>query len=199
MKFLLKTIVLVLTIQSCATFHPEFSIVKELKRSDLSIINGQYEIHSSNTETTIKMYNEYKCHETFIEEIERDAFDRSNSNYSQDSSEFMLEIEVKDENLLEFTLLKHNNLIKSKSIKFLLKDDGYLYLKNKNVKCWGIPYLFGVIDINKIRISLDSENNLLLDVTNFHGGALFLIGFLDGGKTVYRKRMNRIVSNKVGK
>ena len=178
--------------QSCATFKSEFQNEVKLNTTNINSVNGRYKILPIKIDTTNEKYNQYKLEDNFLVEIERKPFASFKNKYDEDEINYFVELEIRNPNLLEIRFLKEDKVFNSKNVKVKLKKDGYLYLKNENVKFWGIPYLFGAMDINKIRISVDKENNLVLDTTNFRGGAIFLIGFINGGKTLYRKKLKKI-------
>jgi hypothetical protein len=76
---------------------------------------------------------------------------------------------------LQIDFLKKNDTVKSQTIKYKFKDDGFLHLKNRNTIISGIPYIFGGIDVKKVRIALNQNNDLILNDIFDSSGALLLI------------------------
>lgn len=100
-------------------------------------------------------------------EIEKEA--RVNKQY--------IKLQLLDNNHLAF--IRISNLINVDTIvfKYVLKNDGYLYLKNNNFKINGFPFIFGGYEINRRRIGLNSEDNLIFESSYYiYGAALIFIG-----------------------
>ena len=175
---------------SCATFSSELQNKGMLNNSNINLINGRYEIVPIEIDTTNLTFISGRLNYNLIQEFERNPFNSAIFK-NDDSVKYVVELEIKNTKELEFRFLTNDQVSNSKIIEYQLKEDGFLYLDNDNTKIWGIPYLFGAMDINKNRISID-ESNLILDVANFRGGAMLLIMFIDGGRTSYRKIIKKI-------
>lgn len=54
---------------------------------------------------------------------------------------------------------------------------GFFYFKEKNVDCWGIPFLIGGCQSEKVRLGLTKENALIVNYAhNTAGALLFILG-----------------------
>ena len=177
---------------SCATFSSELQNGGNLNTTNINLINGKYEIVPIQIDTTKRRFISGRLNYNLIQEFERNPFSPVYVNYDEDSTKYVVEFEIKNSKDIEIRFLNNDQVFNSKIITYKLKEDGFLYLKNENTKFWGIPYLFGAMDINKNRISVNKESNLILDVANFRGGAMLLIVFLDGGRTYYRKVLRKV-------
>ena len=93
---------------------------------------------------------------------------------------------------IEINYLKENNILGENSIKYKLKEDGYVYLKNKNFKIRGIPYLLGDFMIRRNRLTLNENNNLLFETSEFNSGGLFLLMVYPYSKMKYEKIYKRV-------
>lgn len=189
---LITAILLSLIMLSCATFSSEFQNGGNLDITNVNSINGKYEIVPMQVDTTKRRHISGRLNYNLIQEFERNPFSPVYVNYDEDSTKYLVEFEIKNSKDIEIKFLKNDQVYNSKIIKYKLKKDGFLYLKNDNTKLWGVPYLFGAMDINKNRISVNEKSNLVLDVANFRGGAMLLIAFLDGGRTYYRKIIRKV-------
>lgn len=89
------------------------------------------------------------------------------------------ELKVLPNQSLQINYLKENGNIYSQEIPFKLKKDGFLYLKNENLKPILVPFIVGAIDLKKVRISKNLSGQLISDVYNHRSGALLLIAFLN--------------------
>ena len=188
---LLSGILLILMMNSCATFSSELKNNGMLNNSNINLINGRYEILPIEIDTTNLTFVSGRLNYNLIQEFERNPFDPTIFK-SDDSVKYTVELEIKNSKEFEISFLTNDKVSNSKIIEYQLKEDGFLYLDNDNFKIWGIPYLFGSMDLNKKRISIDNESNLILDVANFRGGAILLIIFVDGGRTSYRKIIKKV-------
>jgi len=189
---LITAILLSSIMHSCATFSSEFQNGGNLNITNINSINGKYEIVPIQVDTTKRRFISGRLNYNLIQEFERNPFSAVYVNYDEDSTNYIVEFEIKNSKDIEIKFLNNDQVYNSKILKYKLKKDGFLYLKNDNTKSWGVPYLFGVMDINKNRISVNEESNLVLDVANFRGGAMLLIAFLDGGRTYYRKVIRKV-------
>ncbi|WP_133536991.1 hypothetical protein [Tenacibaculum caenipelagi] len=93
---------------------------------------------------------------------------------------------------IRINYLENGKTFQEEVVKTELKKDGYLYLKKKKLKFIGIPYLFGRFDLTKMRLSLDKNKNLILDITNHSSGAALLVVFLNSKTYKYREKLKRV-------
>jgi len=186
MKQKSQLIILIFIFQSCATFKSSPNEISTLERSNLELLNGRYEISSSEHLEKFKSFD----YHNFLREIDRkilkDTLDIDSTKHNQ------VELNVLNSRRLEVKYLEDDKVIRRRIIKIKLKKDGYLYLKNKNIGFSLIPYLFGRLDVKRTRVTINENDNLVLDVSHFRGGAVFLIIFLDMGTDKYKKSYKRI-------
>lgn len=170
MKLIIKLTILFLLLESCATFKPN-SEMKYLSETTLKEISGIYDGKSL-------MYN-----------LDRNLL--RNTLILDNSKLYTVELNLISENELEAKYFEDGILFEKKIFKVVYKNDGYLYLDNKNFKIVLIPYIFGRIDIQRVRISLDKNGDLIFEVSHFSSGAGLLIIELhmktDRNKYIYKR------------
>ena len=183
MKFLNILIILFLfSLTSCATFSNKITFENQVKlnKNTLSKINGFYETNS------VKSIVKYQYSKP--KEIENDTVNRyplystlqTNDGYATGSvvklENYSTKIEVQDKSKIVITYLDKDKIIDKVILKYKLKN-GYLYLKNNNFKTKLIPGLCGNFEVNRTRIGLNSENNLIMNHSHYlYGAILFIIG-----------------------
>ena len=192
MKKIVFYISIIFAIQSCVSFDSNFQSSSIKKKSEIQSINGIYEIIPTRVDTFSEKYNPPYMGENFLEEIDRKLFSQNRLKYDTKRFDYYVELEIENQKALILKYYKNDHFLESKRIKIKKKGDGYLYLKNRNVAFVGVPYLFGAIDVNRMRLIIDQEENLVLEVSNFRGGAIFMVGFLNNNKTKYRKVFRKI-------
>ncbi|RST28285.1 hypothetical protein [Chryseobacterium lacus] len=103
-----------------------------------------------------------------------------------------LEIKVNDKKYLTISLIHDIDSTKiERTYKYTVENNSYL-LKNKNTKPLLIPYIFGSLDTKKLYLSIDADNNLIINTVESRSGAVLLIGFLDWKTTQKKYVYNRI-------
>ncbi|NER09439.1 hypothetical protein SAMN06265375_1011056 [Muriicola jejuensis] len=181
----------------CASF-PKRSVIDQspiiLK---ISSINGRYElepIYSGPTKDTARTWNltssDLGVYHTFYDELNNGWLTKK--IIVDPSKRYSFTIEVIDNKKLAIDYLEGDSIIRQKKIRFGIRNDGYLYLKNRSFKMRGIPYLFGDIDKKRIRLTLNRDNNLLFETAEFHSGGLFLLMINPFTKMKYEKIFLRI-------
>ena len=104
---------------------------------------------------------------------------------------YSIKLNLRSENKIQIVYLKNGEILKDFELECNLNADSYLYIENNNSKITGIPYLFGGVDIKKIRLTNDNLNNLIIEEVNHSSGGLLL--FLGDSKTWnYRNYYKRI-------
>ena len=156
----------------CATFdkvesNTTISAINLNKES----FNGEYEIEIDNTDKS-KIY------------LILDMLDRDNAHrHSIDkTNKYWLKIQILDNDLLQLTLIEKNPIrIESESkltkeIKIKAFEDNYIYLDNENIKRHNIPFILGGYDMLKCRLTIDVNQNLIIDsISGGMGAFLFFI------------------------
>lgn len=97
-------------------------------------------------------------------------------NKNRDTTSFeSFEIKVLNEKLLKIDFYKNNKLSKSRLLRYRLRNNGFLKLRNQNFRISGIPYIFGECDIVKFELGLTKANNLILHGYREHAGGLLIV------------------------
>ncbi|RZS90618.1 hypothetical protein [Aquimarina brevivitae] len=176
-----------LLIQGCASFPKNRSNPYILNEKRLNVLNGVYKAIHSEADTIGKIHWSYI---SFFNEIDRKIF---NPSIKLDTlKKYTFELEVLNTKRIKICYLENDDKIGEEVIKGKVKNDGYFYLKNKNVKFFGIPYLAGALHINKTRLSKADNGDLVFDLVHHRSGAVLLIMFLGGSNWNYRNIYERI-------
>jgi hypothetical protein len=167
----------------CATFSKKVTFENQivLKRETISKINGFYDIKS--------LKSIWKFENLKPDLVENDSINRfplyitikTNNEYRNGTNANLenckVKVEVQDEKTIAFSLLEGENVIDNIEVEYKIRKDGYLYLKNENFKTKWIPGLCGNFELNRTRIGINEENNLILNHSYFiYGAVLFIIG-----------------------
>lgn len=179
---------------SCASFPKNIENPHFLHRDNINSLNGKYDVigfhPDSITDRAILNHLGFSYYPTFYDEIDNNWLSKSIKINTSKSYSFILKI--LNFKKLKIYYIENDVVISEKEIKYKLKKDGYLYLKNKNLRFLGIPYLFGEIDLKRIRLTLNKEHNLLFELSEFESGGLFLLMVYPVGKTKYKKIFSRM-------
>lgn len=180
---------------SCATFPKSIEYKYILNKENINSLNGKYSLkeinRSSLTDSTSFSFSnaDIGFNHTFFDEIDSRMLARSIEIDSSKSYCFILKV-LNSKNI-EIDYLENEKSIRQQTIKYKLKDDGYVYLKNRNFKIRGVPYLFGDFDVKKIRLTLNKDKNLLLETSEFTSGGVALLMVYPVGKMKYQKIYER--------
>lgn len=161
-------------IQSCATFPKSSTNQQRLTENNLTRINGQYKVKAERDSLIDNTLNQY--HNAFKK------FYRGKGRGSKDTMKvdildnYTFEIRLIEKKHIEVIYLKDNISVRKFKLKYELKADGYVYLKNKNLKVSGVPYLFGSIDIKKLRLSFIDNYLIVEEIRHSSGAILFIFG-----------------------
>lgn len=165
---------LTLIIQSCATFPKKSANQLRLTEHNLTRINGKYKVKPVKDSLLDKDLTVY--HNAF------EKFYRGKGRGSKDTMKidnfdnYTFEIKLIEKKQIEVNYLKDNISFRKFKLKYELKADGYVYLKNKNLKVSGVPYLFGSIDIKKLRLSIIGNYLTVEEIRHSSGAILFIFG-----------------------
>ena len=191
----LFVIIVPFLLMSCASFNKNHSFKNEVKLNEnsISLLNGSYTVNPS---IELNKGRSGKIYFTDKGDLNRtnlyNFFNNSSRSLNdfQDST-YLVKLKVINKN--EILIFQYNNDQKMDSIllKYKLKSNGYIYIKNKNFKINGVPYLFGGFELNRIRITLSNENNLVFNSAHYFYGS-FLILFGDARKTLNNGIYKRI-------
>lgn len=162
-------------LSSCVSF-PRSSDHLVLTKSTINSIEGNFKnIPISKLNYRDNKDTSYFFDGRFSKELNRNMLNETLINDSTSS----FELKVLPNQSLQINYLKENGNIYSQEIPFKLKKDGFLYLKNENLKPILVPFIVGAIDLKKVRISKNLSGQLISDVYNHRSGALLLIAFLN--------------------
>jgi len=174
-------IVSFLILQSCASFQKNAINPKLLTEKNITELNGKYNIIDIEADSIRK---KNWASNNFFTELESKIFFKPTKLDTLKTYQF--ELKVLSKKRIQINYLENDKIFKERIVKGKLKKDGYFYLKNKNVKLWGVPYLAGAIHINKTRISKTKKGNLIFDLTHHQSGAFFFFVFPGGANWEYR-------------
>ncbi|MBE0392210.1 hypothetical protein HNQ02_003153 [Flavobacterium sp. 7E] len=158
---------------SCASFGDEKSKFQKINISNVTTLNGNYSVFAIKKSNKSYPYFD-NANEKFYRKYGRDKSDTIKFD-TINGGDF--KILVKNEKEINLEFIANNKILKSQTLKYKIKDDGFLHIKNKNTLIWGIPYLFGGVDVRKVRIALSENNDLIInDVFDSSGAFLLIFG-----------------------
>lgn len=184
-------IVLILSflIQNCASFDEKLINPNPRNQKNLNELNGKYTIVAKNDSLNSTNQQSW-IYSNFLSEIDRRVV--FNVPELDSTITYYFNLKILNEKKLRIDFLNQNQVFRSETLKYKLKNNGYLYLKNKNIQPIFIPYLVGSIDISNTRLTLGKNENLILDSTNHRSGGIFIVIFMGGSNWDYRKEYRRI-------
>ena len=172
----------------CAPFPKEFKTTHPITSDNLNRLDGEFEVKafedSGQNADNISYHNAYRKFYRGFGKMGRDTFETS------DLKAFSFSVEVLNDANLKIGYLKNRNLFRTFTLKYKLKDDGYVYLKNRNLKISGIPFLLGGNDIKKLRLGIELNKLVIEEVHHSSGG--FLLIFSDFKTWNYRNTYKRL-------
>ena len=180
---------------SCATFPKTIENQYIINKENVNSLNGKYSLNeiyrSSLTDSTSFSFSTRDIGGplTFFDEIDSRMFAKRIVIDSSKSYYFILK--VLDSKHMEIDYLENEKSIRQQTLKYKLKGDGYIYLKNRSFKIKGVPYLFGDFSVKKIRLTLNKEKNLLLETSEFSSGGVAFLMIYPVGKLKYQKIYKR--------
>lgn len=180
----------------CASF-PKKTPSPYLNASNINDLNGKYaikEIYSGPTKDTTSSWNftdsDLGTYPTFFDELDNRFLKKA--IVIDNEKRYFLGLEILNSKKIKLNFIKDGHIFKQKTIRFILKDDGYIYLCNNNFKSRGIPYIIGDFNKKRIRLTLNKDNDLLFETSEFSSGGLFLLMVYPIGKMKYEKIYHRI-------
>jgi len=176
----LKYLALIILFVSCGGFRKiNFQNVKKD-----STISGIYQNDTIHSENILQILDRKVIKDTLYNE--------NITNYNKFS------IIENENNKLEIILYKNDVKKIKREFKFKKVNEVYI-LKNKNFKIAGVPFLFGRIDIKKLYLYKNLNNDLEIRTFEHRSGAAFLIIFLSGEtqqKTAIYKSIDNLAISK---
>lgn len=187
----------------CASFpktqKPSISL---LNPSNIKLLEGTYALKhcypvSSEDSiidkiVTIADSNQYP---TLFEEINNGILVKRLKMNSEKKYTFSLKI--LNSKRFEIDYLEDNLVVRKNSVRYKLKEDGFVHVKHRNFKIIGIPYVLGGINKKRSRLALNEDNYLLFETSEFFSGGVFYPGFIIpaidfASKSKYKKIYQRI-------
>jgi len=108
-----------------------------------------------------------------------DVFDRTTNMFifkdKYDTRAVNLKLKIINEKRLNVKIYKKEKLLFDKNLKVKLKNDGFLYLKEKRFMMEGIPLVFGGWNFQKSRLTVDENNNLQIQTNYFFCNGVFIL------------------------
>lgn len=92
-----------------------------------------------------------------------------------DSTQFTsIKIKVLNERKMKIDFLLENKVLKSKLVKYRIKNNNFIKLKNNNTRISGIPIIFGEYEMMKVQFGLNMNNDLILCGFNDSAGGILI-------------------------
>tara|TARA_R110000868_G_C10891704_1_gene763661 strand:+ start:1180 stop:1791 length:612 start_codon:yes stop_codon:yes gene_type:complete len=190
-------LMLLMLVFGCVTFPKKIEISHYLSKANMNALNGKYnieEIYSGPTKDTTSSWNFSNSDlghiPTFYDEFNNGIFTKL---LNRDSSNiYTFTLKILNTKKIEINYFENDIAIARNILRYKLKDDGYVYLKNKNFKLVGIPYVFGGFSNKRNRLTLNNDNNLLFETSEFRSGGLFLLMVNPYSKMKYEKIYERM-------
>ncbi|WP_422090826.1 hypothetical protein [Tenacibaculum ovolyticum] len=168
-------IITMLSFVSCASFsyqfqNPTFLTPYFLTFKNVKELNGEYSIVAKTKDST---YNRtYKSFNNFYEIINENR--KKEKIEEEKIDDYSFKINIIDSLNIEIKYLNNGIIFNELNVEYELKG-GYLFFKNKKTIISGVPYLFGGIEINKIRLTRDLNMNLVAEIAHHHSGLILFI------------------------
>ena len=155
----------------CSSFSDKHLNFRKININNVDVLTGNYSIFAIKAPKEAYPYFD-NANEKFYRKYGRGKSDTIKFD-SIHGGNFKILIKNAKEINLQFE--QNNKILKSQTLEYIIKDDGYLYIKNRNTIVKGIPYIFGGVDIRKVRIALSENGDLIINDIFASSGALLLI------------------------
>lgn len=183
---------------SCASFPKQYDPRDGLNHAAIKQLEGDYRVEHYSTRPTkdsTLIWNfsqpDLGRYPTLFDEINNGLF--VNKFKVNTAKTYCVSIHNVTNKKFRMYYYENDIIIKQNTIRFRLKDDGYLYLRYRNFKIIGLPYLLGGIKLKRSRMTLDSDNNLVFETSEVtSGGMILFFVFQPVFKSKYEKIYRRI-------
>lgn len=178
--YIVIILISILSLSSCASFSGK--IVRDkttpLTKENIKSIEGTYAIESYDS----YFQSTYKKKEVIQFSKSKGV---SNIHYftgaenitSTMSKKLVVAIKLLSKKEIKFTYKLQDSIVEEIILDMKLRGNGMIHLKNKEVNVMGIPMIFGNITVDKSRIGLSNNSDLIINNVHFlAGGVLILIG-----------------------
>lgn len=102
-----------------------------------------------------------------------------------------VKIQIMDEEYLDLSYLDKQKVVYTKRIKYRLQKNGFVFLKNKNLRVIGIPYILGEYDVNKFELGLNANEDLIINGFTREGGGVLIVLSSGWGYAVNQKYLRQ--------
>lgn len=182
---LLYLFTIIVVTSSCASFPKDSSIEFQLTKSNITKLNGVFK-----NEVLLNLFDEDLDERTFLKEIDRKLI--KDTLVFTKSWDYKFRLQVLNSRQTQIQYIENNKIIRTRIIRSKIGKDGFLYLKNKNTKFLMLPYIFGALDVKKVRLSINKDKDLVLEAVQHRSGAALLIVFLSFNNFHYIKTFKRL-------
>ncbi|RED49989.1 hypothetical protein [Seonamhaeicola aphaedonensis] len=186
----------------CASFpKTQTPSICHINLNNINLIEGTYAMkhcYPDSKDSIIykSVFNEdLNRYPTLFEEINNGILVKRLKMNSE--KEYTFSLKILNLKRIEIDYLEDNLVVRKNSVRYKLKEDGFVHIKHRNFKIIGIPYVLGGINKKRTRLALFEDNNLLLEASEFESGGVFYPGFIIpainfASKSKYKKIYQRI-------
>ncbi|WP_430409889.1 hypothetical protein [Kordia sp.] len=194
MKKLILLIITAICLSNCASFSTK--IIKEqitkLDRENIQNIEGSYALscydaHYLSTSKKRKVAQ----YENHIDVATVNSFTNTIIPRRGTDTNYTVDIKLLSDTEIQFTYRSENAIVNQTTLSMKLRKNGMIHLKNRETSTKGVPMIFGNISVERSRIGIRKNRDLILNNVEFIAGG-FLILFGDGRRsntTFYFKRI----------
>lgn len=108
-----------------------------------------------------------------------DVFDRNTNMFSwiekYVGEHTRIKLQMISTKRLNVMIFKNEKIVFNKNLRVKLKNDGYLYLKEKRFMLDGIPLVLGEWNIQKSRLKIDGNDNLTIQSNYFFCNGIAIV------------------------
>ena len=177
------------TLISCAPFSKNLDNPSKLNSENISLLNGTYTVNNRGDSIQRSNGEWFVYHRNFLKEIDRKLIKDTLKFDTVGNNAFKLK--MKNPNLLQVEYIKDSIVYRRRSLKAKITKDGFVKLKNKNLQLLLIPYILGGIGVKRIRLTVDSDGDLIFN-TSEHRSRAALFMFFGGRNYQYTYRFENI-------
>jgi len=164
----------ILIMTGCAGFKNVENYNTHLNKNNLNSINGDYDNYPVDGKLG------------YIDGLV-DVFDRNTNMFifknKYDTRAVNLKLKIINEKKLNVKIYQKDKVLFDKDLRVKLKDDGFLYLKQKRFMLEGIPLVLGGWNFQKSCLTVDENNHLQIQTNYFFCNGVFI--FISDWKTFH--------------
>lgn len=173
-------------LSSCASFSKETINPNALNTSNLIEIEGKYAVQADEV-----VHNEYgDFRNSFYNYLHLNL-----SRYPSLTDTTVVrsfEIDIIDDRNMKIRFNTTTRSLYELDVKYKLRKDGFVYLKYKNVRLIGAPYIAGRFDFKRTRLTTLPNGDLFVQGANQNSGAFMIIVFLNSSVRRKQNHFKRI-------